>query len=229
MEHRNRHKLDHPAWHSLTETHAAFALSYEGLKCYDPAFCPFGACVYPGDSVQSLEQYAARAGNFFIIGERPVFGNWLVLKNELKCLQMLAGATLQTTIDNQIIPLTNSHERELSGLVNLVQPGYFREKTRQLGDYFGIFDSGKLVAVAGERMRMELFTEVSAVVTHPGHTGKGYASRLVAHMVNKIFSEGKTPYLHVAATNSDAIRLYEKAGFVLRRKISFWNLITPPI
>lgn len=73
---------------------------------------------------------------------------------------------------------------------------------------------------------MNQYTEVSAVVTHPEHTGKGYAKQLTAYTSNKIFSENKIPYLHVADTNIGAIKLYEKLGYEVRRKISFWNFVT---
>jgi predicted GNAT family acetyltransferase len=109
-------------------------------------------------------------------------------------------------------------------LVNLVQPGYFKNKTSLLGDYFGIFKDNQLVAITGERMQMDAFTEVSAIITHPDHTGKGYAKQLITHVVNKIFDQNKIPFLHVVETNIGAIKLYEKLGFVTRRKISFWNI-----
>jgi predicted GNAT family acetyltransferase len=109
--------------------------------------------------------------------------------------------------------------------VNLVQPGYFKSKTVLLGDYFGIFKNEMLVAVTGERMKMNHFTEASAIVTHPDHTGKGYAKQLIAYAVNKIADENKIAYLHVAETNTGAIALYLKLGFVTRRKISFWNFV----
>lgn len=69
------------------------------------------------------------------------------------------------------------------------------------------------------------YTEVSAVVTHPQHTGKGYAKQLMAFTCHKIFNEDKIPYLHVADSNVGAIKLYKKLGFVTRRKITFWNFI----
>jgi predicted GNAT family acetyltransferase len=72
---------------------------------------------------------------------------------------------------------------------------------------------------------MNKFTEISAVVTHPEHTGKGYAKQLIACASRKIFSLGNIPYLHVADTNIGAIRLYEKLGFVTMRKISLWNFL----
>ena len=121
--------------------------------------------------------------------------------------------------------LTEENADELFQLVNLVQPGYFKKKTASLGNYFGIFKKNMLVAVTGERMQMDNYIEVSAVVTHPDHTGKGYAKQLVAHTANNIFAQQKIPYLHVSAANTGAIQLYEKLGFKLRRKISFWNII----
>jgi ribosomal protein S18 acetylase RimI-like enzyme len=120
---------------------------------------------------------------------------------------------------------TINHKNDLFNLVNLVQPGYFKSKTSFMGSYFGIFKDGQLVAVTGERMKMNVYTEVSAVVTHPGYTGRGFAKQLIAHTTNKIFSENKLPYLHVAETNTGAIKLYEKLGFYTRRKISLWNLV----
>jgi predicted GNAT family acetyltransferase len=109
-------------------------------------------------------------------------------------------------------------------LINHVQPGYFKEKTPLLGNYYGIFKGQQLVAVAGERMKMDHFTEVSAIVTHPGHTGRGYAKQLIQCCANQILKEQKTPYLHVTETNTHAIRLYENMGFRTRRKISFWKI-----
>jgi predicted GNAT family acetyltransferase len=91
-------------------------------------------------------------------------------------------------------------------------------------DYFGIFQNDKLVAVTGERMKMFGFTEISAVVTHHDFTGKGFAKQLVAYTANKSFENNIILYLHVAETNSNAIKLYEKLGFVTRRKINFWKM-----
>lgn len=75
-------------------------------------------------------------------------------------------------------------------------------------------------------MKMYGYTELSAIVTHPEHTVKGYAKQLIVHASNKIFNESKIPYLHVADTNFNAIKLYEKLGFLTRKKISFWKLLT---
>jgi ribosomal protein S18 acetylase RimI-like enzyme len=222
---RYQYKLDNPVWHSLNESHKDFSLDYEGFKFYSPEVCAFGGFINPEDSERALDQYAALIDSFYVVGEQPEFGNKLVLNKYLVCLQMLLEKPIVLEVVEEILELRfKQQKQELFNLVNLVQPGYFKEKTAELGQYFGIYKNGELVAVTGERMKMNKFTEVSAVVTHPDHTGKGYAKQLIKYTCEKIFKEDKLPYLHVAETNVAAIKLYEKLGFTTRRKISFWNL-----
>ena len=142
------------------------------------------------------------------------------------CLQMIINNKISTEINQKITALSYEHTDALFELVTLVQPGYFKKKTILLGNYFGIFKNGQLIPAAGERMKMNGFTEVSAIVTHPDYTGQGYAKQLIAHTVNNIFNKNNTAYLHVTETNIGAIKLYEKLGFATRRKISFWNIAT---
>ena len=217
------HKLDNPVWHSLNETHGGFSINYPNLKCYHPDICPFGGYETTTDISVYLDEYAKLNTDFFIVGSQPSYSPSLSLKKELVCLQMVLDNPVKLEITAEIQKLNNAFEENLLQLVILVQPGYFKPKTPQLGDYFGIFESGELVAVTGERMKMNAFTEISAIVTHPAHTGKGYAKQLITFTVNKIFRENKIPYLHVAETNTGAVRLYEKLGFRTRRTISFWN------
>jgi predicted GNAT family acetyltransferase len=93
-----------------------------------------------------------------------------------------------------------------------------------MGDYYGIRQNGELVAVTGERMRMEGLTEISAVVTHPDFTGRKYAQQLVAHVAIKNIEAGIIPFLHVAESNERAIGLYKRLGFTRRRIIDFWKI-----
>lgn len=220
-------KLDNPTWYALTERHADFAIDYDGAKFYDPAYCPFGGFTNSDIIETATTQYASLTDNFFVVGQKPIYNTKVQLKNELVCNQMLLARSIEIEINSQIVALETAEQKEdLLDLVNLVQPGYFKPKTVDLGNYYGIYQNNRLVAVTGERMKMDNFTEVSAVVTHPDHTGKGYAKQLVAQVSNQIFKENKIPFLHVAHTNIGAIKLYEKLGFETRRKISFWNFTT---
>ena len=240
-------KLDNPVWYSLSETHKGFAIQHDHVKFYHPDYCPFGGMM-ENSEVRSQEsevrilnvellsyqnkntpnpilEYSILCDNFFIVGGKPPIPRELKLKDELVCYQMVIDHEIHLAITEAIVKLGKEHTDALSRLVNLIQPGYFKRKTNLLGSYYGIFKNNQLVAVTGERMKMNGYTEVSAVVTHPDHSGKGYAKQLVAHTVHTIFKENKIPYLHVAETNIGAIKLYEKLGFQTRRKMSFWNLI----
>ncbi len=219
------HKLDNPVWHSLNEIHQNCSIEYDGSKFYKPKYCPFGGFVNIEYSAKDTKAYSNLMDNFYVVGEMPLFGDRVILRNNLVCNQMIVEGRIDLEINEEIIELTSQKQKnELFDLVNLVQPGYFKSNTSDLGSYFGIYKNNELVAVTGERMKMTGFTEVSAVVTHPNHTRKGYAKQLIKQTTDHIFSENKIPYLHVTESNVGAIRLYEKLGFTTRRKISFWNL-----
>jgi ribosomal protein S18 acetylase RimI-like enzyme len=221
-------KLDNPVWYSLSETHKDISINYHNAKFYDPAYCPFGGFIETNNVAAQIDEYSKLINHFFVVGEKPLFSEKILLRNELICQQMILEQRVEINTGENVIALDDTFGESLSSLVNEVQPGYFKKKTNLMGNYFGIIQEGKLIAVTGERMRMNDFTEISAVVTHPFYTGKGFAKQLVAHTANKIFDENKTPYLHVAETNFGAIKLYEKLGFKTRRKISFWDLEARP-
>ena len=219
-------KLDNPTWYSLSETHKDFAVEYEGIKFYHPDYCPFGGFINSEKTATGIEEYSSLTNNFFVVGNKPNSNDKVLLNNELVCNQMMVDKQINVEIKEDIIELQSSiHKVDLFNLVNLVQPGYFKNKTSDLGNYYGIYKEKKLVAVTGERMKMNAYTELSAIVTRPDFTGKGYAKQLTKFASDKIFNEQKIPYLHVANTNIGAIKLYEKLGFQTRRTISFWNFI----
>jgi GNAT superfamily N-acetyltransferase len=225
MDERNQ-QLDNPVWFALNETHAEYSVGHANIKFYEPEYCPFGAITSSDDLTNPLQTYSESCHNFYIVGQKPPIPPSLYLRKQLVCLQMMIERTISYPSTEEIIAIGSDHANELFQLVNLVQPGYFKSKTRLLGEYFGIFKDDILVAVTGERMKMDGFTEVSAVVTHPEYTGRGYAKQLVGHTVNEILKQNKIPFLHVAENNESAINLYLKLGFGKRRKMNFWQFET---
>ena len=104
-------------------------------------------------------------------------------------------------------------------LASVTQPGPFGPRTIELGDYIGIRRRGALVAMAGERMRLDRFTEISAVCVEPTYRGHGLAVDLVRSLVSSIAARSEIPFLHVFSSNLAAIALYRKLGFALRRRM----------
>lgn len=219
------HKLDNPAWNSLNEIHENFSITYKAIKFYNPEYCPFGGSIDKDRATKGISDYSNLIDRFFVIGEKPLLNNSITLKRNLICNQMLLKNPIKMALQETIVPLKDEKQRrDLFNLVSLVQPGYFKKKTADLGNYFGIYKDSKLVAASGERMKMNEFTEISAIVTHPEHRGNAYAKQLIKYTTEQIFQENKMPYLHVVESNIHAIKLYEKLGFTTRRKISFWDL-----
>ena len=94
----------------------------------------------------------------------------------------------------------------------MTRPGPFRARTHHFGQFWGIRREGQLVAMAGERMRLPGFSEVSGVCTHPDWRGHGFARALSAFVANRIQARGETPFLHAYADNGAAVGLYQDSA-----------------
>ena len=129
--------------------------------------------------------------------------------------------------DPEAVVLGPADVPDMLALVERAQPGPFRPETIRMGTYLGIRRHGRLVAMAGERLHPPGWTEISAVCTDPEHRRRGLGKRLVRAVAGGIRERGETPFLHAAATNVTAIRLYESLGFRLRRTSTFGAVQVP--
>jgi predicted GNAT family acetyltransferase len=116
-----------------------------------------------------------------------------------------------------VIRLDSADVQDMLALVQKAKPGPFGTRTCEMGNYIGIRDQGRLIAMAGERMRIDGFVEISAVCVDDDWRGKGLAGRLMNILRKEIAQRGETPFLHVFSHNTTAIGLYERLGFELRR------------
>ncbi len=217
--------LDNPAWSALTTAQAGFATGTPEAKRYRPGLLPFTACAGGGNgSMHELDTFIDKGEVFFIIGDLPVLPAGWSIDLELPCAQMLLQtmpAPVHGTAASTVVQMEALAADEMFDLINTVQPGYYLRNTHLLGNYFGIRENGKLVAMAGERMRMAGYSELSAICTLPGYTGRGYAQQLMMRLCSEHAASGIISFLHVALTNQRAIRLYEHMGFRQRRTIVF--------
>ncbi|HVU55761.1 MAG TPA: GNAT family N-acetyltransferase [Puia sp.] len=224
-------QLDNPLWYALKGAQQAFAIGNSNVKRYRPGILPFAAYDYnaPG-SITGLDDLLKKNEGFFLVGELPSLPSHWELIKELPCAQMiLRSASIPAQEPSTIIPLTEADKRVMFELIHRVQPGYYEPDTHLLGNYFGIRQGDRLVAIAGERMRLEGMVEISAVCTDPAYTGRGYAQQLILHICRTNLEKDNALFLHVLTANERAIRLYEHLGFRTRREISFWKLINTGI
>jgi len=217
--------LDNPAWWALNSYHASFAVGGDLAKRYQPGILPFAACHPVGQYSMAALDPLIKAGEFFyLIGELPQPPAGWMIELELPCAQMIGPAAITASEDVPISLLGEADKDEMYDLITSAQPGYYNMDTLRLGTYYGIRMNGRLVAMAGERLRLKGYTELSAICTHPEYRGQQYAQRLIARLCRLHYTTGITPFLHVAIRNEQAIRLYEYMGFTHRRQISFWRI-----
>jgi ribosomal protein S18 acetylase RimI-like enzyme len=219
---KTMHSLDNPIWNSLSTLHGHFAEGDELAKRYPPEVTLLAAMGEPtAEAYASLAKTLQRTGAALFLDQPPqIPAGWITVHSS-PIVQMVCE---QPNLAQDGFPaekLTPANVPEMVALAELTKPGPFGTRTRELGVYLGIRQSKRLVAMAGERLHLPGYTEVSAVCTHPEFQGRGYARELMSILMRKIIQRGETPILHVRQENVAAIHLYEKLGFRTRRLIHF--------
>ena len=217
------HPLDNPIWNSLLTEHSSLALSNRSARRYPAGIGPLsGISRQSEDNYEDLRTLAGPDGVVVLFCTEPPAPppGWTLIRGGL-LTQMICEepqpVPMELTRGEEFRPLTAADVPEMVALAELTEPGPFRDRTHELGPFFGIFEAGRLVAMAGERMHLPRFVEVSAVCTHPDARGRGYARMLISTVMDEIGRRGKTPFLHSYADNESAIRVYRTLGFRQRR------------
>jgi ribosomal protein S18 acetylase RimI-like enzyme len=207
--------LDRCIWNSLSSCHASFAEGNEFAKRFPPAVTALAAI--RDFSVASFDSLTRLVGPgetaILFVDSIPILpAGWTVMR-EVPLAQMVWSGSVNGGDESQIEQLSVANADEMLALTELTKPGPFGKRTPELGTYLGIRDSGRLVAMAGERLRVPGFTEISAVCTHPEFQGHGFARMLISSVIRRTTARGDTPFLHVAQVNTRAIQVYEQLGF----------------
>jgi len=224
------HPLDNPAWHALTSHHAHLADAAGAARRYDPAVSFYSAVErLDPDGWAGLAALSATGGPVVLaVPERidPPAG-WTV-GDPIVGHQMVYGGPARPVADEPAFRvLTDADVPAMLDLVARTKPGPFFPRTIELGRYLAVEEDGRLVAMAGERLHLPGFTEISAVCTHPDARGRGLAAALTDAVAAEIIGRGETPILHVAEGNDNALRLYERLGFERRTDLVFTGLTAP--
>ncbi len=218
--------LDNPIWHALTSRHAQFGRQHGAARCYRAEFAPFAA--FQQDAWADLAALLTPGHTAALLtpGELPL-PDTLACRHRATLHQMVLGpmrrrATPMPTLRR----LTMADADVVTALVEQTKPGPFAARTLELGRFLGVFVDARLVAMAGERMALDGFVEISAVCTHPDHRGRRYAQSLIAQLADAALARRETPFLHVMTGNDAAIETYRKLGFATRTTLHL-TVISP--
>lgn len=221
LEQRVGDALDNPFWSSLQSLHRDIGRHAGAVSRYPAEYAPFLGVPAAHDEVAGgLEALVAPGEAVYLIGVAPEPPPGWRLEAFRPLAQMIRTAPLPVADGPEILPLGEAHRADVLALTALVYPHYFRERTMDMGRYFGIYQDGRLAAMIGERLGTGECREMSAICTHPDF----HAGRLTAMLANDTLARGALPFLHVSHENPRALGLYERLGFRHRRDIGFWSL-----
>jgi len=226
------HPLDHAVWRALGSRHRALARERGRARAYRSEVSVFAAveAFDPASWADLAEVLGPSRGCAFLSGDVPTDlpAGW-ALVDRVRCVQMLLEADAVTpVVPVAVRALTPDDVPVMLELIARTEPGPFRPDTIHMGSYYGHFEGADLVAMAGERLGFDGYTEISAVCTHPHVQGRGFGSALTSHVASGILARGERPFLHVAEANTGARRVYERLGFVPRRAVEAVLVKAPP-
>jgi ribosomal protein S18 acetylase RimI-like enzyme len=212
-------QFDNPPMEALRSSHRHFAIA-AGRACKYPAdVTPFAAIEDRSlDALRDLFSIMEPGEATYMVSEAPfAMPKGLSCGTPLGVKQMTYpdDRPLPVEFENDVIiePLSCANAAEMVELTSVAFPGFFRSRTCAMGSYYGIRQNGRLVAMCGERMNIANYHEISGLCTHPEFRGRGYAVVLMMQLMRDHRSAGLQSYLHVSATNANAIALYERMGF----------------
>ncbi|MCK6105701.1 GNAT family N-acetyltransferase [Brevundimonas sp. EYE_349] len=223
------HPLDRGVWNALNTRLSSFATldSNAHAARIDPEVGVFLACAEDtSDSIAALSELArAYPGSALIEVEgaaiADVLPSGVAVSSRIPLVQMTAQALTASSRSVTYETLTEADAPAMLALATLTKPGPFRSSTRKLGPFIGVKQDGELIAMAGRRLRVDGFTELSGICTHPDHRGKGLAAALSRAVVAEILASGETAFLHAFADHEATIAFYRSLGFEVRARMTY--------
>lgn len=217
------HPLDQPIYAALQSAHQTFALGDDDACFYRKDIANFaGLKAYDEADFKRLDELSESGMVHILFSpvQLTIPSNWKKIRHiDMYQFVYEANELPEQRAAVSIHDLGEEHVAEMMDLVELTKPGPFLSNTILLSNYTGIFEDGKLAAMAGHRFHPKPYIEISAVCTHPDYLGKGYAYEIIREQIRRIRQKNQIPFLHVRQDNVGAIKLYEKLGFKIRTKL----------
>jgi predicted GNAT family acetyltransferase len=216
-----------PIWNALRTTQRNLAVSAGEAVRYPGDIVPFAAVVAPEiGPLTQLRSLLAPGESVWIVAEVYAEIPRLVREDTIQCYQMVLPKEVAPPAGTiEVEELSETNAQEMVALTTLAFPGYFRTKTYVMGRYYGVRSrSGELIAMGGERFKLDNYSEISAVCTHPDFRGQGFAANIMWQIVRDHRRDGIVSWLHVGCKNIRAVNLYQRMGFEIIRKVTLHRL-----
>jgi predicted GNAT family acetyltransferase len=215
------HPLDYPIWSALTTRQRGIAEGNGVVWRYPAEIAPFAAMAdVSANSFVALRKLIAASDRAALFTPEPVVPPDDFEIHMAKTGEQMVGAVTESPARvTEIVVLGPDDVPAMMELADLTKPGPFSTRTHELGTFLGIRVGKQLAAMAGERMKLDGYTEITSVCTHPSYRGRGYAQALLSAVSRMIVARGETPFLHVFSDNAPAIKLYGRMGLNIRRRV----------
>jgi GNAT superfamily N-acetyltransferase len=210
--------LDRPVWSALNGPQAALARGSAPAWRIDPAYGPFAAAA-PGREAALGALLADSSDQIWLIEGAPVPPPpGTVVRKVAALAQLVADDPVETDAGRDCVVLGPADVPAMTELAQATRPGPWRPSTWRYGPFYGVRRDGRLIAMAGERLRPAPgMIEVSGVCTDPAFRGQGLAGQLIRRVMAGHRARGAASFLHSYADNAGAIALYRALGFAPRR------------
>ena len=212
-------------WRAFTGSQAHLATGTDASRRYAPGFPPIIAFADPAKpDFRALDAYCSPGDRFYVAEWKgTVPAGWTLDIDTFMCAMVLKKGTDRKTNLTPFAPLVRlgpEHVPQMVALAALTKPGPFAQRPMEIGEWYGVLDGERLVAMAGERAADGNYREISGVCTLPEYQGRGYAKQLTERVIRSQLDRGLTPFLHVASANTRARTLYERMGFEVDQEVA---------
>ncbi len=190
------------------------------------AFCLVARGLFPtymfimGDSsiLEFLLDSVGLPGRTFITCEPEhldTFRSFYELEWHLLMKRMVVTRDGFTPVDEKATRLKPSQVGEVNRLYSLANSGNFTAAQIRRGVYYGIWQDGQLVAVAGTHLIEPTYNiaYVGNVMTHPAYRNMGLATICVSSVTSKLLEQCGEVVLNVESYNLPAVRTYTSLGY----------------
>lgn len=221
------HPLDNPVWHSLNSRLGHLSDGGPQARKFRSDISPLcGVTDSMLDHLETIQSLYGSGDTLSVLqGHAVSAAPSFVIRNEATVVQLVnEKGCIGDFNEPDWSELGADHRFEMLELARLTKPGPFEENTYLLGGFIGVFEKSKLVAMAGERLKLPGYSEVSGVCTHPDHRGNGYAKSLSAIITRRILERNESAFIHAYGHNEIALTLYGNLGFQRRNILNFVKL-----